>query len=121
MGDAIPVPPKSLVAAAKLPKSNAFPSVAISIKSITSVAEPSLPPNLRPLTAFEHPEEYRAVVVESPKSDEFPVVDIVTNSIVLTLVLPALSPRKNIPLVGDEQAANHLEVILISPKSNPSA
>ena len=63
VGDENPVGPKSLVAANKSPKSFAFPNVAIVIKSIVLVADPSLPPNLRPLTAFEHPEEYRAVVV----------------------------------------------------------
>ena len=47
-------------------------------------------------------------------------MDIVTNSIVLTLVLPLLSPRKNIPLV-EMNNSNPLETILVSPKSNPFA
>ena len=69
-----------------------------------------LPPAVIPLIAFEHPPEYLATTVLSPKLAVSPVVDIVTYSIVLTIVLPLLSPRKNIPLVEDEQPAAPLEV-----------
>ena len=78
MGDAAPlfIPP---VTAARSPKSVASPSDAIVINSIVLRFEgTSWPPALTPLTAFDEVAGYLTLVIESPKSDAFPVVEMVT-------------------------------------------
>ena len=66
----------SLVAV-KLPKLDAFPNVAIVIKSIELSVAGELPPANIPRVELEQAPEAERFVVKSPKSVAFPVVEIV--------------------------------------------
>ena len=63
----------------------------------------SPPPHI-PLMLFDNAPVPFLDVVKSPKSCEFPVVAMVTNSILLTLAGDT-NPKLNTPRVGDAQPA----------------
>ena len=67
----------AFLATVKLPKSAAFASVAMVMKSIMSLAVGKLPAN-NPRIDYEHPAFCRLATVISPKSNAFPVEEIVT-------------------------------------------
>ena len=68
-----------------------------------------------PLVEFEHPDKPARVTVKSPKSDAFPVDDIVTKSIVFVLV--GVAPPPNTLRVVEEQLDKNLLDWVKSPKS----
>ena len=78
------------------------------------------PPAKIPRTALEPPPNPILVTLKSPKSDVFPVVEIVTYSMVLITdpetgsvsYPPAITPR-----VGDAQLPRSLSTVAVSPKS----
>ena len=93
---------------------------AIVTKSIILVLFGFSPPPNTPRVEFESAPVPFLTSVKSPKSVAFPVVDVVTNSIVLTLA-GATYPKLNTVLVEEEHPDPEEQISERSPKSTAFA